>query len=94
MSKTRTAEAAQPFSARSAAEAAIYPTPKPVSNRFFQNSSNRSANKLESLSAEPAASREATKSSQALFQKKQKLFWSRNTWNTLRSSLHFEERGF
>lgn len=34
MSKTRTASAAPPFNARWPAEAAIYPTSKPVSNRF------------------------------------------------------------
>jgi hypothetical protein len=52
------------------AEAAIYPTPFSVSNRFFQNFLTYSAGPARRLSAEPAASREATEASQATFSKK------------------------
>jgi hypothetical protein len=52
------------------AEAAIYPTPKPVSNRFFQNFLTFSAGPARRPSAEPAAFREVTGASQATFSRK------------------------
>ena len=54
------------------AEAAIYPTPFSVSNRFFQNFSTFSAGPARRLSAEPAASKEVAGASQATFSRKKR----------------------
>jgi hypothetical protein len=52
------------------AEAAIYPTPFSVSNRFFQNFLNRAAKPENPDPPERPASREANQSSQPIILKK------------------------